>query len=182
MIAIVYYSGSGHAARLAQLIANGITELQATLINVETISEADWLVLDAAHAIVFGAPTYMGSLAAGFKTFMDASSDRWSDQKWADKIAAGFTVATYASGDKLVSLGQLSVFAAQHGMIWVGQNRTGPETAGGDAINWQGSWLGLMATSSRDKTVLIDPGDAQTAQQFGARIEGAVVRWVKRRS
>lgn len=177
MIAITYYSGSGHTAELARLIAEGVTDLDVRLIDVSAITASGWQVLDQAEAIVFGAPTYMGSVAAGFKAFMDESSDRWSDQVWRDKLAAGFTVATYASGDKLLSLSQLSVFAAQHAMIWVGQAEIGERGADLGTVNWQGSWLGLMATSSRDKSVLIDPGDAHTARQFGARIEMAVTRW-----
>jgi len=177
MIAIVYFSGSGHTAKLASLIANGVKDEAVSLINVEQISDTDWQRLDLADMILFGAPTYMGSVAAGFKTFMDASSDRWSDQTWEDKLAGGFTVATYASGDKLASLVQMSVFAAQHGMIWVGQNHIGPSSARKADVNWQGSWLGLMATSSRNKEMLIDIGDAETARLFGARLEAAVKRW-----
>jgi NAD(P)H dehydrogenase (quinone) len=35
-----------------------------------------WAALDAADAIIFGAPTYMGSASAPFKAFMDATSSR----------------------------------------------------------------------------------------------------------
>ncbi|MDA0222917.1 MAG: flavodoxin family protein [Rhodobacterales bacterium] len=177
MIAVVYFSGSGHTAKLASLLAGGVVDEPVSLIDVERISDADWQQLDRADVILFGAPTYMGSIAAGFKTFMDDSSDRWSDQVWADKLAGGFTVATYASGDKLTSLIQMSVFAAQHGMIWVGQNHLGPSAADKADVNWQGAWLGLMATSSRDKDLMIDAGDSKTARLFGARIEVAVKRW-----
>ena len=177
MIAIVYYSGSGHTARQAQLIADGIASEPVSVLDCGALSESDWQVLDRADAIIFGAPTYMGSAAAGFKLFMDDSSDRWSEQVWADKLAAGFTVATYASGDKLATLGQLAIFAAQHGMLWIGQKEIGPRGSDFDAINWQGSFLGLMATSSRNKAALLDQGDADTARLFGARIEAAVKRW-----
>ena len=158
MIAILYYSGSGHTKRLAEIIAEGIGEKTTLLLDATNLSEKDWRFLDQADGIIFGAPTYMGSVSAGFKAFMDESSGRWTKQIWADKIAAGFTVATYASGDKLVSLQQLSVFAAQHGMIWVGQKEIGPSGSDQAAINWQGSWLGMMATSSRDKAVLMVTG------------------------
>ena len=42
-------------------------------------------------AIIFGSPTYMGNVAAQFKAFADATSDFWSSQKWAGKIAAVVT-------------------------------------------------------------------------------------------
>jgi NAD(P)H dehydrogenase (quinone) len=179
MIAIAYCSGSGHTRRLADLIAEGVREdgAEVALVDVEALDADAWARLDAAEAIIFGTPTYMGSAAAAMKVFMDETSDRWTDQVWADRIAAGFTVATYASGDKLMTLQQLAVFAAQHGMIWIGQHLIGPKGSDIGAINWQGSNLGLMATSSRDKTALIDPGDAATARAFGVRIASAAWRW-----
>lgn len=61
----------------------------------------------------------MGSVAGQFKLFLDEFPYRglWTEQKLVDKVAAGFTVATYPSGDKLNTIIQLSIFAAQFGMI-----------------------------------------------------------------
>lgn len=178
MIAIVYCSGAGHTARLAELIAEGANAegMDTVLVDAAAIDADDWARLDASEAIVFGAPTYMGSASATFKTFMDETSDRWSDQVWADKLAAGFTVATYASGDKLVTLQQLATLAAQHGMLWIGQKEIGPRGSDPEGVNWQGSWLGLMAVSSR-KGDLVTPGDSKTAHLFGRRIAAATRRW-----
>lgn len=175
-ICIPYFTGSGHTARLAQHIATGCGA--ARLIDVENITAADWDALDAAPAILFGAPTYMGSTAARYDTFLEEASGRWIHLAWADKIAGAFTIATHPSGDKLSALVRLSVYAAQMGMIWVGSTDIGapvnPELPG---INRDGSWLGLMATASRDKSELITPEDAETARRFGARIAGASARW-----
>lgn len=175
-IAIPDFSGNGHTKRLAQAVAEGVGCAQ--LIDVETMDDDDWATLDAAEAIVFGAPTYMGSTAARYDQFLEDASERWPDQLWADRIAAGFTVATYASGDKFSTLMRLAVYAAQMGMIWVGQAEIGapvdPEKPG---INQTGSWLGLMASSSRDKAQMVEAGDLETARRFGARIAGATGRW-----
>lgn len=174
-IAIPYCTGAGHTRRLAEHVASGAGGL---LIDVEAMGAADWTTLHAADAIIFGAPTYMGSAAAAFKAFMDESSDVWAAQGWADKIAGGFTVATYPAGDKMNVHIQMAVFAAQHGMIWVGQTEMGEKTAPpGEGLNAEGANLGLGATSSADKTRLIDPGDAETARRFGARIKAAAMRW-----
>ncbi|WP_323780614.1 flavodoxin family protein [Thalassovita sp.] len=179
-IVICYFSGSRHTARLAETIATAAAESGSAsrLVDVAAMTGADWQALDEAAAILFGTPTYMGSAAAGFKSFMDDTSDRWTDQVWADKLAAGFTVATFPGGDKLATLIQLSVFAAQHGMIWVGQDQIGaPVDAANPGINESGAWLGLAATSSRDKTLMVQPGDLETARRFGLRIARAVRRW-----
>lgn len=179
-IAIPYCSGRGHTRRLAQEIATALGDhgCNARLIDVEKMGKTDWQALEAADAIVMGAPTYMGSAAATFKTFMDATGDLWSEQRWADKLAAGFTVATFPGGDKLVTLQQMMIFAMQHGMVWVGQDQIGaPVDPANQGINAGGIWLGLGAVSDRDKAQMIPPGDLDTARRFGARIARAARRW-----
>ena len=99
--------------------ALNIAEATAALVKVEEI-DRHWADLEKADAIIFGSPTYMGSASAPFKAFMDASSKVWAAQGWKDKIAAGFTNSASQSGDKLATLQQLAIFAAQHGMMWVG--------------------------------------------------------------
>ena len=163
LICLAYFSGRGHTARLAGHIADGMSEGVPRLVDVTTVADADWQALDRADAIVFGAPTYMGSTAARFDLFLEEASSRWDTQHWADKLAA---------------LIRLSVYAAQMGMVWVGQTEIGaPVRKDKPGINRDGCWLGLSATASRDKTLLIDPDDAETARRFGARIETAARRW-----
>ena len=175
-VVIVYSTGSGHTRRLAEYVAEGAGG--APMIDVEGMTEADWAILDAADAIVFGAPTYMGSASAPFKAFMDETSDFYLEQPWADKIAGGFTVGSYPAGDKLSTIIQFAVFASQHGMIWVGQAEIGGRLSEDQAeIDVDGHNLGLAATSSEDKEKLIDPGDAETARRYGARIARAAARW-----
>lgn len=179
-IAIAYYSGQGHTRRLAEeiAIALGVTGCAARLIDVKVMTDVDWRALDAADAIVMGSPTYMGSAAAGFKTFMDATGDLWVAQRWADKLAAGFTVAIFPGGDKIVTLQQMLTFAMQHGMVWIGQDQIGaPADAANPEINQGGVWLGLGAVADSDKTQMIAPGDLETARRFGARIARAARRW-----
>lgn len=179
-VAITYFSGRGHTRKLADAIALalGAEDCAARLIDVTQISELDWKAMEATDAIIFGAPTYMGSVAAEFKAFMDQSSDIWTDQRWADKLAAGFTVATFPGGDKLNALMQLSIFAMQHGMVWVGQDQIGaPVNRDQIGINESGVWLGLGATTVRDKSLMVSEGDLETAHRFGKRIARAVRRW-----
>lgn len=179
-VAITYFSGRGHTRKLATTLAKALGgyDCAARLIDVMEMTDTDWKAMDAADAIIFGSPTYMGSVAAEFKGFMDATSDIWSDQKWADKLAAGFTVATFPGGDKLVALQQLNTFAMQHGMVWVGQDRIGaPVDRQAVGINESGVWLGLAATTVRDKEQMVSDGDLETARLFGKRIARAVRRW-----
>jgi multimeric flavodoxin WrbA len=144
------------------------------MLPVDKIDDAGWAALAAADAIIFGAPTYMGSLSAPFKAFMDASSKVWFTQGWKDKLAAGFTCSASQSGDKLSSLQQLSVFAAQQAMIWVslglmpGNNSSKGST--GD-LNRLGSYLGAMAQANADQgSDAMLQSDLDTAAHLGQRV------------
>ncbi len=184
LIAIVYHSGYGHTARQAEAVARGalsVSGVTSQLIRVEDI-EDHWSALEKADAIIFGSPTYMGSASAPFKAFMDASSKVWSGQGWKDKLAAGFTNSASQSGDKLATLQQLAVFAAQHGMIWVGLGlMPGNNSSAGriDDLNRLGSFLGAMAQSNADQGPEHGPtpADLKTAEHLGHRVAEAAKRW-----
>ena len=67
-VAIVYHSGYGHTAVVAEHVAKGAREVpgvEASLYKAEDLSNPDkgpWDQLAAADAIIFGAPTYMDQL------------------------------------------------------------------------------------------------------------------------
>jgi hypothetical protein len=50
---------------------------------------------------------------------MESTSKLWLQQRWKDKLAAGFTNSGSLYGDKANALGELCCFAAQHGMLWI---------------------------------------------------------------
>ena len=165
-LAVVYHSPYGHTAKVAQYIAQGAEKagVQVHLMNVEQV---DWDVLDAADAIIFGCPTYMGSLSAAMKLFMEQSSKRWLARTWQGKLAAGFTNGGGLSGDKLAVLQQINLFAMQHGMLWSGLPMM-PTGRGTQDLNRMSSFLGLMTQSDNAPVEVTPPsGDLQTALWFG---------------
>lgn len=89
VVSIAYHSGYGHTAVLAEAVRDGAAEAGATVhfIKVDAITEADWDLLDASDAIVFGSPTYMGTASGAFHQFAEATSKRWFTGAWLDKIA-----------------------------------------------------------------------------------------------
>jgi multimeric flavodoxin WrbA len=193
-VAIVYDSGSrGHPAVggrtrvIAEAVARGAEVVEGTAVGLIPVAEREyhWEVLDEADAIVFGCPTYMGSGSAELKAFMEETlQPRFLEQRWKDKLAAGFTNSAGMSGDKLLSLQQLAGFAAQHGMIWVTLGQLpGWQTSLGSAEdeNRLASFLGLMAQSNADQgpDLVPPPSDRATAERFGKRIGEAAHRWAK---
>src|SRR6202790_4297976 len=121
-IVIVYQRGYGHTKKNAEAGLGGSIDAgaDAKLLAVGDLDDAGWAELDAADAIIFGAPTYMGGASADFKKFADPSSKPWFAQSWKDKIAAGFTNSATMNGDKHSTIAYLITLAMQHSMIWVG--------------------------------------------------------------
>lgn len=185
-VAVVYHSGFGHTAKQAEAVlagAQSVAGVEGTLLSVNEINDAFWAELAAADAIVFGAPTYMGSASAQFKTFMDASSKVWFKGGWRDKLAGGFTNSASWNGDKSNTLIQLATLAAQHGMIWVslGLPAANSSKAQRNDLNRLGSFLGAMAQSDSDAgtDVAPPPGDLETAKAYGKRIAEMAQRFKK---
>ncbi|MFD5464540.1 flavodoxin family protein [Kitasatospora sp. NPDC127059] len=175
-VVLAYHSGYGHTAVLAEAVARGATAAGAevTLISVDTITEEQWAQLDAADAIVFGSPTYMGTASGAFHVFAEATSKRWYTDAWKDKLAAGFTNSASKSGDKADTLGYFQTLAAQHGMNWVnlglkpGWNAT---TASENDLNRLGFSNGAAASTPADAGVeAVHKADIATAEHLGGRV------------
>jgi multimeric flavodoxin WrbA len=180
-IAIVFDSGYGHTASLARHVAEGVTRVpgaEATLFPVAD-SPVDWAALAASHAIIFGSPTYNGLISARLKQFMEeATRTAWRPQTWRNKIAAGFTNSGALHGDKLNSLVSLALFAAQHGMIWVGLDLFPGKSQ--EDLNRLGSWLGAMAQSDDAPADVTPPdSDLRTAAYLGQRVADITAQFLK---
>ena len=178
-IAIVFHSGYGHTARQAAAVFRGagsVPGASAQLVPIEG-NDAPWAELEKADAIIFGAPTYMGGPSAAFKTFQDATSHKVfaAGNTWKDKLAAGFTNSASRSGDKLATLQQFAVFAAQHGMHWVnlGLPPGNNSSAGSESdLNRLGFFMGAAAQSNADEGPDVAPpmADLLTAEHLGKRV------------
>ncbi|RYG87075.1 flavodoxin family protein [bacterium] len=181
-ITLVYHSGYGHTAAIAEHVAKGARDAGAE-VTVLKAEEADptGAEFSEAHAIIFGSPTYMGNVSGPFKVFADKTSKPWFTLAWKDKIAGGFTHSGSWSGDKGVTLHTLQTLAAQHAMIWIGNDlMPGHNTVAGsiEDLNRIGSFGGLMTQSPVDAGAeAIPPSDLKTAEHYGARIAQATARW-----
>jgi len=181
-IAIVYHSGYGHTKRMAEAVAEGAKGELVAIDAEGNITDAQWALLAAADAIVFGSPTYMGMVSWQFKKFADASAKPWFTQAWKNKIAAGFTNSATMNGDKLSTLHYLFTLSQQHSMIWVGTGLmpSNSKAAQRNDINYVGSFSGAMAQSPSDASPAeMLPGDLETAQLFGARVAEVASRFSK---
>lgn len=165
-IAVVFHSGYGHTARVAEFVAEGANAELIAIDSEGNLTDAQWAVLDAADGVIFGSPTYMGMASWQFKKFADATSKRWFSGSWKDKVASGFTCSASLSGDKLSTLQYFITLSMQLGMIWVGQ----PLLNDGE-LNRIGSNSGAMAQVGPTSPAQdIPAGDLETAKRMGARV------------
>ena len=178
-LSVIYFSGSGHTAKLAEAVHKGAAAVPGVTTHLLAISgddivkgrysnDAVFAQLDASDAIIFGSPTYMGGPAAQFKAFADATGGRWFSGAWRDKVAGGFTVSMGPSGDKLSTLHYFFTLAMQHGMVWVGQSEMPLQPNG---VNRLGSSSGVMGQAGQESPDLApSEGDKLTGEIFGKRV------------
>lgn len=189
-VAIVYHSGYGHTAVLAEHLARGVRDAggEPVLLRIEKADQDFSSIIEAvtaADAVVFGTPTYMGDVSGPFKCFADATAAMMMARKWDGKLASGFTNSLSFSGDKLHALTSLVILAAQHGMHWItlGLPPQWVEASerGPNAVNRVGSFLGTAGQSDNAAPEITPPpGDHETARLQGVRIAEAANRWGRR--
>ncbi|NNU15504.1 flavodoxin family protein [Parvularcula sp. ZS-1/3] len=186
-IAIIYHSGYGHTKLVAEAVRDGAASVDGVEVRLHTVEEAGDALdsFDDVAGIIFGSPTYMGSVSAPMEDFFDKTSKIWFRQGWKDKLAGGFTNSGSLSGDKLATLQRMSVLAGQQQMLWVnlglGNQTSDPDYDGAfeDAVNRVGGYLGPMAQSANAEPGPNNPprGDIKTAKLYGERFAKAAKRW-----
>jgi len=183
-ISIIYHSSRGHTKKVAEAVLSGILQVEGVEGRLVCVEEAQDNLdyINESDAIIFGSPTYMGTISAPFKTFMDSTTKIWLKQTWKDKLAAGFVNSGWPSGDKLNTMNQLVIFAAQHGMIWVSLGLIPGDLAGdkeNEEINRLGSFLGAMSQANFKESAETAPPacDCKTAELLGIRVAHAALRW-----
>jgi NAD(P)H dehydrogenase (quinone) len=179
-VAIVYFSGYGHTAKQAEAVREGAASVESAKVTIYRISETGDLPegafeeIGAAHAIIYGSPTYMGGPAWQFKKFADASFRPWFSQAWRNKLAAGFTDSASVNGDKFSTIEYFWTLSQQHGQIWIGTGLLPSNTkAHGPAdVNWTAGLGGALAVSPSDASPEEAPraGDLETAKLLGRRV------------
>ncbi|MBC7272601.1 MAG: flavodoxin family protein [Streptomyces sp.] len=176
VIVIAYHSGRGHTEVLAQSVRAGALAAGAevTMVTVDTMDDAKWEALDNADAIVFGAPTYMGSASGKFHTFAESTNKRWARQAWKDKLGSGFTIGACKAGDKDSTLGYFATLGAQHGMIWVSLGLLPGWHLSHESendLNRLGYFNGAAATLPGDLPPdVMHKADIATAEHLGERV------------
>jgi NAD(P)H dehydrogenase (quinone) len=186
-VAIVYHSGYGHTAVVAESVAQGVRDAggEPVVLMIENAGQDFTEILDAAttaDAIIFGAPTYMGDVSAPLKAFFEASSKVWFVQGWKDKLAGGFTNSLSFAGDKAHALNSIFTLSQQHLMVWVGAGQPGGAHSNSDAgennVNRMGYYIGVATQSDNAPADVTPPaGDREFARLYGVRMATMAARF-----
>jgi NAD(P)H dehydrogenase (quinone) len=141
---VLFYSTYGHTFRMAQAIAEGVTEVKGSTVTIKKIPEILPLsVLEALHAveaqkqfahipectmtelsdydaIIFGTPTRYGNMIGQMRMFIDSTGPLWSKGALIGKIGSAFTSTATQHGGQESTLLTLYTTLMHHGMIIVG--------------------------------------------------------------
>ena len=94
-IAILYVSKSGTTAHMAQVIAQGMTEIEGVEVGLFPLDGIDPDFVAESSCVVLGTPTYVGTLCGEMKDWLDVASRKLS---LAGKLGGAFATADYLHG------------------------------------------------------------------------------------
>jgi len=105
-VAIVYHSETGNTRRMAELIREGCLNVEGVEAKIMSIDELDTGYLTDAQAVLFGGPTYEGTISWQMKRCIDTISvdlagklgGVFASQNWPGGGGADFAEMTLIAG------------------------------------------------------------------------------------
>ena len=149
-IAVIYYSSTGNAYKVAQAIEEGALSAGGTVrvrkvrelapdeaiasnkgweqhrVATQHVPEAQLADLEWADGFAFGTPTRFGAMSAQLKQFLDTSGGLWMKGLLQDKAATAFVGASYAHGGQETTLMTIYNMMYHWGAIIVPPSYTDP--------------------------------------------------------
>ena len=121
-ILIIYFSKTGNTEQMARVVAEGVSSVgvEPVLKKVGTASVDDLL---SADGVIFGSPTYFGTMAAEIKSFLDESVKHFG--KLNGKIGGAFSSSALLGGGNETTVLDILKALLIHGMIIQGTTEEG---------------------------------------------------------
>jgi len=185
-ILVLYYSRTGHTARLARLLARGVEEvpgMQARLRQVPPVAPVTELAqppepeegapyasrqdLLECVGLALGSPTRFGNMAAPLKYFLDNTGAEWASGALAGKPAAVFTSTSTMHGGQESTLLSMALPLLHHGMLLVGVPYTEPALT---ATHSGGTPYGASHVSGPQGDNAISEHERELARALGRRL------------
>ena len=105
-IAVVYHSETGNTREMADLVVEGAQGVEGVEARAMSIEDADLEYAEKCQAVVFGAPTYEGTMSWQMKRFIDESrialrgklGGVFASQNWPGGGGASFAEMSMVAG------------------------------------------------------------------------------------
>lgn len=184
-VLVLYYSSWGHMEKMALAAAEGAREAGAE-VTVKRVPElvpaavakaayykldqdapvAEPLELENYDAIIVGASTRFGAMAAQLKNFLDKTGPLWAKGALINKVASVMSSTATQHGGAELAIISTQATLQHHGMIIVPLSYAYQGQSGNDVVRG-GSPYGMTTTSESD-------GSRQPSQQEleGAKFQG----------
>ena len=123
--AIIYDSRTHTTEKAASFIAEGIHNagMQPVCFNIDKIDEAGFEYIANSHLVIVGSPTYMASVTAKMKTWLEAN---WQKMNLGNKLGGAFATEQYIHGGGENVIKELLTFMMVQGMlVYSGGNNYG---------------------------------------------------------
>ncbi|QPC93360.1 NAD(P)H:quinone oxidoreductase type IV [Mesorhizobium sp. INR15] len=193
-VLVVYYSSWGHMEQMAKAAAEGAREAGAE-VSIKRVAElvpeavakaayykldqeapiADPLELGDYDAIIVGASTRYGAMAAQLKNFFDQTGPLWAKGALLDKVGSVMVSTATQHGGAELALISTQAMLQHHGMIIVPLSYAYQGQMGNDVVRG-GAPYGMTTTSDGD-------GSRQPSEQEleGAKFQGKRVAEITRK-
>ena len=184
-VLVLYYSSWGHMEQMAKAAADGAREAGAD-VTIKRVAElvpeavakaayykldqeapiANPLELDQYDAIIVGASTRFGAMAAQLKNFWDQTGPLWAKGALVNKVGSVMVSTATQHGGAEIALVATQTLLQHHGMIIVPLSYAYQEQMGNDVVRG-GAPYGMTTTSNGD-------GSRQPSEQElgGAKFQG----------
>lgn len=92
-ISIVYHSESGNTKKIAEIIKETVESINGIEAKAINIVNLDNRFIDDSKVVIFGSPTYCGTMSWQLKKFLDTTNN-----KLAGKMGCAFATENYIGG------------------------------------------------------------------------------------
>lgn len=141
---IVYYSCYGHVRKMAEAVAEGVSQIdgaQAVMRRVpetlprevlkkmgaleaqEAMAHVPVCTVDelvSADAVIFGTPTRFGNMCGQMRQFLDATGGLWANGSLIGKVGSVFTSSATQHGGQESTILSFHITLLHHGFVIVG--------------------------------------------------------------
>lgn len=185
-ILVLYYSRDGSVARMAQLVARGVEEVDGMEARVRTVPAvspvceavensipgegAPYATLDdlkQCSGLVLGSPAHFGNMATPLKHFIDSTGSLWLSGSMEGKPAAVFTSSGTLHGGQETTLVSMMLPLFHHGMLVMGLPYSESELA---TTRSGGTPYGASHHSGIDGKLGMSDDEAKLCRVLGRRV------------